>query len=272
LILGVVAAPAIAQVFTSEFVSDPVSERWDLNQQYCAPELWVEEGWYHQQLDHDACPGGSQGGHDSYSRSLGLQNDTREFFVEFRVQTDGSRSEIPYGAPTLLAMGNNAGVVYHVTVSRDLVKFLRDVDLPIWFIEIDPETAHTYRLELYLDSYRFYIDSFPIDEGNPRGPFPAFDSVIMWRGKSAYLACENAWDYIRYGVTPVDGSGDFDSDAAITASDLYFFQECLTNERPGINGGPDLNAGPGCRFADFDGDSDADLLDFAEFQNLFSAP
>jgi len=29
------------------------------------------------------------------------------------------------------------------------------------------------------------------------------------------------------------------------------------------------DVGPGCRFADFDGDTDADLLDFAEFQNTF---
>ena len=38
-----------------------------------------------------------------------------------------------------------------------------------------------------------------------------------------------------------------------------------------INGGPDLDAGPGCRFADFDADSDVDLLDLAEFQNAFAS-
>ena len=51
--------------------------------------------------------------------------------------------------------------------------------------------------------------------------------------------------------------------------DFYFFHECLTSVRPGINGGPENDAGPGCRFADFNSDGDTDLLDFAKFQNAF---
>ena len=70
-------------------------------------------------------------------------------------------------------------------------------------------------------------------------------------------------------MIPVDGSGDYDSDGAVTLHDFYFFHECLTNDRPGIHGGPDNDAGPGCRFADFDSDGDTDLRDFAEFQNAF---
>jgi hypothetical protein len=50
-------------------------------------------------------------------------------------------------------MGNFADVSYHVTVSRDLVQFLRDVDLPIWFFEIEAGVPHTYRIELYPDWY-----------------------------------------------------------------------------------------------------------------------
>lgn len=56
LLWGAVAAPGFADVFSSEFFSDPVSEGWDLIQQYCDPELWIKQGWYHQQLDLDACP------------------------------------------------------------------------------------------------------------------------------------------------------------------------------------------------------------------------
>jgi hypothetical protein len=51
--------------------------------------------------------------------------------------------------------------------------------------------------------------------------------------------------------------------------DYYFAHECLTNRRPGINGGPHLDAGPGCRFTDFDFDGDVDLRDLAAFQNHF---
>jgi hypothetical protein len=58
----------------------------------------------------------------------------------------------------------------------------------------------------------------------------------------------------------------------VTLDDFYFFHECLTNVRPGINGGPDNDAGPGCRFADFDADADTDLADFADFQNRFAPP
>ncbi len=269
LLVGATSAPARAQIFKSEFFAEPVSEGWESITQYCEPELWNDMGWYHQQLDLDACPPGPQGGHDSYRRSLQPLNGSSKFFAEFRVQTDGDRSEIPYGAPALLAMGNNAGVNYHITVAGDLVKFAVQLD-PIWFIEIEQEVPHTYRIELHPSRWSFYIDDELIDQGTPRGPFPAYESVIAWQGSSQYLPCENAWDYIRYGVTPNDASGDFDSDAAVTLSDFYFVEECLTNQRPGINGGPEMDAGPGCRFADFDADGDVDLLDFAEFQNLFS--
>jgi len=215
-------------------------------------------------------PTGSRGGQDSYVLWLTDFNGEPQFFLEFRIQTDGDRSEIPGGAPTVVVLFNFAGVSYHVTVARDLVQFLRDVSLPIWFFEIEPDVPHTFRVELYPDRYVFHIDGWVADEGVPEGPFPAHDARITWRGKSWYLPCENAWDYIRYGVIPVDGSGDYDSDAEVTLDDFYFVHECLTNERPGINGGPGNDAGPGCRFADFDSDSDVDLLDLAEFQAAFT--
>ena len=240
-------------------------------QQFCEPETWIDEGLYHQRLDLDACPPGPGGGQDSYDRWITDFNGEPKFFLEFRVQTDGHRSEIPGGAPTVVAMGNFFGVVYHITVAEDLIKFLRDVDLPIWFIEIEPGVPHTCRIELYPKRYGFYIDGYLIDEGVPEGPFPAHDSRISWRGKSWRLPCENAWDYIRYGVIPVDGSGDYDSDTTVTLDDFYFFHECLTNQRLGINGGPGQEAGPGCRFADFDFDDDVDMEDIAEFQHIFNA-
>jgi hypothetical protein len=43
----------------------------------------------------------------------------------------------------------------------------------------------------------------------------------------------------------------------------------MTKDGPGIFGGPGQNAGPGCRFTEFDSDHDVDMLDFAEFQNAF---
>ncbi|MBI3834395.1 MAG: hypothetical protein HY287_08715 [Planctomycetes bacterium] len=268
LLLGSATESVPAQVFSSEFFSDPASEGWDLLGRYCEPQTWNAEGWYYQRLSLDACPPGPGGGDDAYQRSLQALNGTARFFLEFRLQTDGERSEIPYGAPTVVALANSYGVVYHVTIARDLIQLFRDVDLPILLIGIEPGVPHTYRIELYPDRYAFYIDAYLSDEGLPDGPFPARDSRIAWEGDSWYLPCDNAWDYIRYGVTPIDGSGDYNSNGTVTQND-FFFHECLTNVRPGINDGPDENAGPGCRFADFDSDGDTDLLDFAQFQNAF---
>ena len=71
-------------------------------------------------------------------------------------------------------------------------------------------------------------------------------------------------------MIPKDASGDYDSDSAATLFDYYFVQECVENLATGNPGGPGSDAGPGCRFSDFDGDADVDLGDFAEFQNRFA--
>ena len=62
LLVGTLAVSAHAQVFSSEFFSDPVSEGWEQLSYYCEPETWNEAGWYHQQLDLEACPPGPGGG------------------------------------------------------------------------------------------------------------------------------------------------------------------------------------------------------------------
>ncbi len=266
-----VAVTVRGDVFSSEFSSHPLHEGWDLVQEYCDPETWVENGWYQQEFDLVGCPPPPpDGDQEAYSRWLTDYNGALEFFLEFRVLTDGERSEIPGGAPSGVAMGNFFGVLYHVTVARDQVKFLRDVDLPIWFIDIHPDVAHCYRIELCPDRYIFYIDGDVADEGVPEGPFPSHDSRITWVGRAWYLSCHNSWDYVRYGVIPQDGSGDYNSDAEVGLDDFYFFHECLTNRRMGINGGPGQDAGPGCRFADFDDDTDVDLHDLAAFQRTFT--
>jgi len=56
------AVPAFAEVFSSEFLFDPVSEGWDVGVVYCNPDTWNDTGWYHQQLDLEACPPGPGGG------------------------------------------------------------------------------------------------------------------------------------------------------------------------------------------------------------------
>jgi len=246
-----------------------MSEGWSLFNKYCA-EARNDEGWYFQRFDPATCPTGTNGAQDAYTRWMTEYNGEPQFFLEFHVYTDGDRSEIPRGAPVAISIFNFYGINYNLTIASDIVEFVRDVKLPIWFVNIEAGIPHTYRIELYPDRYVFYIDTLAIDSGAPEGPFPAHDARITWVGSSWELPCKNAWDYIRYGVIPTDGRGDYDSDGAITSADFYFFHECLSNQRLGINGGPDNDAGPGCRFADFDSDGDTDLLDVAEFQNAFS--
>ncbi len=257
-------ATAHGQVYSSEFLSDPVSEGWQLFQQYCGPATWNANGRYHQRLGFPSC-NPPDGGTDSYTRWITDYNGVSRFFFEFRVFTNGDRSEIPGGAPTALTTGNYFGISYHVTLARDQVKLLRDVDLPILFIDLEQGVPHTIRLELDNrppETYRWYVDGTLIDEGLAEGAYPSEDARLTWRGKAWYLPCENAWDYIRYGVTPQDASGDFDSDDDVDERDFYFLLNYLS--------GPNADAGPGGRFADFDGDTDIDLADFAAFQRAFT--
>ncbi len=177
---------------------------------------------------------------------------------------------LPWGGGAL-ALGTNNGINYSFYIAGDQAKLNRDNTLPIIFVDLEPGVPHTHRLELYgADLYVWYIDGVIVDQGVPEGAFPSFNPRITWLAKAAWLPNTTVWDYVRYGTIPVDGRGDFDSDGFVDLDDYYFFQECLANNGPGIFGGPDLDAGPGCRFADFDFDTDVDLADFAVFQRAFT--
>ena len=196
-----------AQVVSSEFNSDPVSEGWTLIQQFCDPVTSVADGMYHQQLDRSACPNESEGAQDAYTRTIEEFNGEPLWFYEFRVLTTGDRSEIPFGAPTVLVAFNSFGLDYTATVAKDQVKLFRDVDVPILFIDLAPDVPHTIRLELNNNdpaTYRWLIDGEVVDEGLAKGPFPSFNSRIGFLGQSALLPTENWWDYIRFGTFEPD--------------------------------------------------------------------
>ena len=263
LLLLAVVVPALGDVVSWEGDSFPQEESW-ARSSFCTPCSWIDQGWLRQAFEVGECGPPPGGDRETYRRSIEVFNGTDRFFLEFRVESNGDRSEIPGGAPAVVAAANSFGIGYNVTVARDQVKFFRDADLPIWFFDVTPGLPHRYRIEFYAAWYVFYIDTHIADEGIPRGSFPSEDPRITWQGRSWYLPCENAWDYIRYGVIPIDASGDFDSDEDLDARDFYFVQECVSNS------GPDRDAGPGCRFTDFDDDADVDLRDFAHFQNTFT--
>jgi hypothetical protein len=207
---------------------------------------------------------------DYYEQSLPAYSNIESLFLEWRTETDGSREGIPAVAPAVITASGRMGIGYHFTIARDQVRFI-DSDLTVLYVDIEPGLAHTYRLELRSDaSYMWFIDGTIVDTGPAPGPYPTDDSVVVFGASAAGGPITASWDYVRFGVIPEDGSADYDSDAQVTLDDFYFVHECLSNRRPGINGGPGNDAGPGCRFADFDFDTDVDLLDIAEFQVNFT--
>ena len=215
---------------------------------YCSPVRWIEQSWLIQQLDAPGeCNPPPGGDLDRYLASLAPFTNAPSFFVEWRIQTDGDRSEIPFTAPSSLVLGGSGPVGYHFTIARDQIRFIRDNFAPVLYIEIAPDQAHTYRLELYgITAYAWYVDGDMIDSGVPEGQFPsAVSDVLSMRAKSQSLPNTTRWDYIRFGSIPQPASGDFDSSGAVDANDVYFFLDCLL--------GPD-SAGPGCRWADMNND------------------
>ncbi len=272
-VIALVAVPtAFGSVFSYECDSYPEDAGWNILQNYCDPDQWVDVCapdlsagnhcfFQHVELCEGVPPPGGQTA--VYRRTLDDFLGEDRFFAEWVVESDADRSEIRWGGGASMALGNSYGIGYAFFIAGDQAKLNRDNSLPIIFVDLEPGVPHTHRLELYgADLYVWYIDGVIVDQGVPEGPFPSFNPRITWRAKASWLPNTTVWDYIRYGTIPEDGSGDYDSDDDIDGHDFYFFQDYLS--------GPEADAGPGGRFADFDGDTDVDLADFAAFQRAFT--
>ncbi len=259
----VLAVHDFADVVTSECDVHPLEEGWGLQDSFCDPEEWVEEGSFFQHLDICADPVGGQ--QSFYIRSLMDFIGTEEFFLEFTMHTTAEQSEIPYGGAANLALGSQGATRYLLTIAKDLVRFLRDNTLPIPFFDIDPGVPHTYRIDLFGDElYILYIDGAIVDQGVPEGPYPSSNPKINFGVMAHELGSTTEWLYFRFGDRAVDASGDFDSEGDVDLRDFFYFHECTSNSGPGTD------AGPGCRWADMDADTDVDLIDFALFQRAFT--
>ncbi len=275
MVIGLVsAAQALGSVFSYECDSAPEDADWTVVQIVCQPDLWVDLCDPDLSV-HNRCffqhvelcegyppPGGQQA---TYMRTLDEFIGEDQFFAEWAVETDADRSEIPWGGGAGLGLGNNYGIGYTFDIARDQAKLNRDNSLPIIFVDLEPGVPHTHRLELYgADLYVWYVDGEIVDQGVPEGEFPSFDPIIIWRAKAAWLPNTTVWDYIRYGTIAADGSGDYDSDQDVDSDDFYFFEQYFF--------GPDVDAGPGGRFADFDFDTDVDCDDWQQFLLAWSDP
>ncbi|UCC30491.1 MAG: hypothetical protein JSU86_20120 [Phycisphaerales bacterium] len=231
----------------------------------------VGEGWLIQEIRGWYDPPVMNGGdHDSYLRHIS-EYEGGAFFAEWRMMSDAPAGEVDHhnGAALMVMVGGP--VTYHFNMANGLARLIRGYQFPGLYFLIEPEVPHTYRLEVFGgDWFELWIDGTLAAADVPEDVFPTADALMSFGGTYYMSGHTTRWDYVRYGRIPVDGSGDYDSDEDVDGRDFYFFHECLSNARPGINGGPGNDAGPGCRFADFDSDNDVDLHDTATFQRTFT--
>ena len=274
LLLNLVGGMLSAAVLTYEGDALPEDVGWErrLAGTFGA-ERSLDSGFFVQFVDlPDGWPG-PLGNADFYRRPLAEFAGKQTFFIDWRVETDAPSSILDSsGTPVVVSAFGTAAANYHFTITDARVQIWRSNFLPILFVDIEPGVPHTYRLELCgqplceEDEYAWYIDGRLGDSGVAEGAYPNPDSMLIWGVRRHTFDARTRWDHLRFGLIPEDAGGDYDSDGVVTHHDFYFFHECLTNQRPGINGGPGNDAGPGCRFADFDSDDDVDLFDFAQFQ------
>ena len=256
------ASTVFADVVSTEFSSSPENEGWDIIQIYCEPELWIEDGWFFQYVD--LCPGEPPPGGQTaaYRRSLADFIGQDEFFIEWVVETDADRSEIPWGGGVALSAWSLGGVNYAFSIAGDLAELNRDNLLRIIEVEITPG-PHTHRLELFgAELYVWYIDGEIVDSGVPEGAYPSSNPNMNFRNKAAWGPNLARWNYIRYGTISTQ-PGDFNSDGEIDFYDLYFFYECLTTEAGGW---------AGCAWADMDFSGQTDCDDWALFVEAWTDP
>jgi hypothetical protein len=232
----------------------------------------LRDGWFVQTVRlPDGWPGPT-GEFDFYRMPLTAFVGVDRFFVEWRAITDNPTWLLDlFQVPAVVSASGNSST-YHTTMTDGMIRVLGRGFVPFTAIDVEPGVAHFYRVEIDgTKSFTWFVDGQVVESGIPHAAYPDPTAFLIWGVGREYVDATTAWDYIRFGVIPEEASGDFDSDGAVTLFDFYFFHDCLTKDGPGIYGGPNRDAGPGCRFADFDGNQSVDLLDFAEFQNMFDS-
>ncbi len=259
------AVRALADVVSYEGTAFPEAEDPAWGRSFdCTPGRWMVAQTLVQFVEVGECfplPGGDK---DLYTRSVAEFEGSPAFFAEFRCRTDGPESEFVGRAPAAFDLWTRGPVGYHFTVARDRAK-LTDNDLVTTYADLGDGIAHTFRIEIFGGEwYEWYVDGALVVAGVPTAPYPAYEPAVNWRVR-AYYQDNTVWlDYIRYGDIPADGSGDFDTSGTVDGEDFYFFGEYFSGEG--------VDAGPGGRWADFDGDTDVDCGDWGAFQGAWSTP
>ena len=85
--------PALAQVSSYQCDLLPAEDGWTHLNELCDAEQWIEQGWLHQHVDFCTEIGGGE--KLDYTRSLAEYGGAPEFWVEWRMYTDGPSTEFP---------------------------------------------------------------------------------------------------------------------------------------------------------------------------------
>ncbi len=216
---------------------------------------WLSGGLLSIDVDLGVWGPDPYGEFEGYRRTI-PEFEGQNFFVEWRCRSTAPPSEIVgTGGCSLNTVG--CGASYHFTITESRVRLNRGNFYPIFYFDIEPTSFHTYRIELDgAADYRVSIDGNVVDFGTPVATVPDSCGRIIWASRTYLEPSLNEWDYIRYGVIPRDRSGDYDSNGVVDATDVYYFLDCLL--------GPDAN-GPGCRWADLNGDGKVNGDDIQPF-------
>lgn len=263
-----VASFGYGSVYTYEADTFPDQAGFILLQNYCDTLEWVEDGCFYQFVDEcpgDPLPGGQA---SNYDRSVSEFVGTERMFVTWRMETDGSSDQIPFGAPASFAVGSGGGSVrYTFFIATDLVKLNRDNDLPIINEEFEPG-PHVFYLDLDNTGgtwFRFFVDSKLITEGVTEGVYPSGTAPHIGFGAWMYLSSSTVrWHYMRWGDRPPNGSADFDGNGQIDDLDFYYFADYFSGEN--------IEALPGALWADLDFDGDVDCTDAEAFAAAWTGP
>jgi hypothetical protein len=221
---------------------------------------WLDSGRFFQLVTLGSWAPGPFGQFDGYKRDIGEFTGAQSFFVTWRFTTNCPSADIEETTAGVVLATSMSHDFFHFTVTNDEVRFLRDNPLALeFYVDVQPGVFHTYYLTLKSDlSYSWYIDGVLVNAAQFPSPFPTSDARIQWWARFYNDEQTAQWDYVRYGVIPADRSGDFDSNSVVDTNDLYFFVDCLL--------GPDYDAnGPGCRWADMNGDGKVDGADVQLF-------
>jgi len=259
-----VGSSSYSQVYVYECDVLPVEAGWTLLQAFCDPSESLVDG----DLVHavDICPA-----QPPFGQQIDYRIDIPEFlgvsdmFFEWRVESTGDRSELVFTAPSSFVISDGGGVNYHFTIASDQIRYIRDDNVPWIFLDIAPDVPHTYRVELFdVDWFTVFIDGVVVDEGVPEGLLTQFVPAVLFRAKAQFGPSTTTWEYMRWGVIPADGSGDFDSNGAADAFDLFYFSECIDRSAAGEP------ADPSCQWADFNADNTVNCTDIAAFTAIYA--